>query len=475
LPVYYDTTPPDKHALGIGDRIRAERKGNGWPLHELAARAGMSVTSLSEIETDKGRLDLARLERLAAALGISAERLLPRSRSTHFYVSSRSVLQQASATLTLVDYGSGNLTHYHNRLRPLAEPFVGKHMDPIYIEALPVPDDRLSFISHHHEEFFVVLKGELECLLRTPTGLIREKLGPLDSMHFWSHLPHIIRSTSATPANSIHLHCSGDHFVELDQAADGSGAIYFRDESTQTTAALVARRITGARTARGLSLGEFARDLGISARRLSEIERGRRPLPIDLLLKICIRCRRPLDFFTAGVFVAPPYYSIVRAADIDRQPIRAERHLGPEAAELRLLASGLTGRRMYPCYARIHDAEGVTLHEHLGEEFVYVLNGEVTLSTVLHGRPVTQDLIAGDSCFINSALPHRFSGAGLSASGHSSAEALAVYWCPLGQEYLFADVEESSTETDDDRDESAAAERSEPSEVRLMAQPPTRE
>jgi hypothetical protein len=79
------------------------------------------------------------------------------------------------------------------------------------------------------------------------------------------------------------------------------------------------------------------------------------------------------------------------------------------------------------------------MHEHHGQEFVYVLTGEVKLVTVLDGQDVTETLSAGDSCLIDSTIPHQFVGVGLNPYQAAGAEIIDVFWCPLGENYLFFD------------------------------------
>ena len=57
--------------------------------------------------------------------------------------------------------------------------------------------------------------------------------------------------------------------------------------------------------------------------------------------------------------------------------------------------------------------------------------------TLLNGQRVSETMAAGDMCFIDSTVPHRFLGKGLSLYEESSAEIIDVYWCPLGESYLF--------------------------------------
>jgi mannose-6-phosphate isomerase-like protein (cupin superfamily) len=135
-------------------------------------------------------LDTERLAAIADALGLPPQSLFPKSPNRHFQITHQSNLDSLpSSTLNVVDKSTGLVGAHHNLLRPLAGEFVGKHVAPFRIEILPVPDDEVRFISHHHEEFFVVVSGELECLIRTPEGVARQVLVPGDCVYFRSSLP----------------------------------------------------------------------------------------------------------------------------------------------------------------------------------------------------------------------------------------------------------------------------------------------
>lgn len=57
--------------VGLGARIREIRKERRWSQAELAQKAGMAQTSISEIEREQISPSVDTVERIAAALGIS--------------------------------------------------------------------------------------------------------------------------------------------------------------------------------------------------------------------------------------------------------------------------------------------------------------------------------------------------------------------------------------------------------------------
>jgi Cupin domain len=53
------------------------------------------------------------------------------------------------------------------------------------------------------------------------------------------------------------------------------------------------------------------------------------------------------------------------------------------------------------------------------------------------GKPYLETLVAGDACFIDSTVPHRFDGTDVNPFEPRTAEVLTVFWSPLGEAYLF--------------------------------------
>lgn len=64
-------------AAGLGDRIRERRKDRGWTQRDLAARANVSQTRLSKYENGTHQVPLGALIRLARALAVPVDALLP--------------------------------------------------------------------------------------------------------------------------------------------------------------------------------------------------------------------------------------------------------------------------------------------------------------------------------------------------------------------------------------------------------------
>jgi transcriptional regulator with XRE-family HTH domain len=288
-----------------------------------------------------------------------------------------------------------------------------------------------------------VLSGTVECLLDTPEGRVRERLGPRDCIYFRSHLPHCLRSVGAAPARTLHVICSALGDTDVDRV-DGELGPIFRHGAGDTARLLVARKIKLLRQRRGLSLGDCAAALHVSDRKLAAVEHGRRPVGLDLLLRACSTFRKPVEYFLDSVLIGPPYYVVQRGRRISRLRPRVRRQPFVRSRQRRYvfksLADRFGARAMFPYYVRVASGGPTAskLHEHHGQEFVHVLAGEVTLITLVDGIRVTETLLRGDSCFIDSTVPHRFvATAGAYQMG--DAEVIGVFWCPLGEDYLFVE------------------------------------
>lgn len=68
--------PPPAVPATMGKRVAYCRERHGWTQKELAERAGLSVTFLSEIENDRRSMGSDVLLRIAEALGVSVDYLL---------------------------------------------------------------------------------------------------------------------------------------------------------------------------------------------------------------------------------------------------------------------------------------------------------------------------------------------------------------------------------------------------------------
>ena len=167
-----------------------------------------------------------------------------------------------------------------------------------------------------------------------------------------------------------------------------------------TSQELLGARLRGLRGARRLSLGDVARETGISASFLSLVENGRSDITIGRLTRL-------VDYYGISIADLLPAPG-TGDPDIVRAGESRQLHSPEEGITFFLLSTG-TDRAMLPMLLEL--VPGASLAErghHAGEEFVHVLEGRLLLE-VDSAEP--SELKAGDSAYYRSDRPHLFRNA----------------------------------------------------------------
>lgn len=180
-------------------------------------------------------------------------------------------------------------------------------------------------------------------------------------------------------------------------------------------------RLASLRNDRKMTQGELARRSGVSEEEIKAIESGRLSPSIAPLVKLSRALGVRLGTFLDDAGGEGP---IVCRSGQASEVMRAAGQASPQRGALSFhsLAKGKSGRSMEPF---IVDVLPVPVGEpdlstHEGEEFIYVLQGEVE---VRYGSE-TKKLGAGDSIYYDSIVPHRVSSA-------APAKVLAVIYAPF--------------------------------------------
>jgi transcriptional regulator with XRE-family HTH domain/uncharacterized cupin superfamily protein len=443
MPVYTNLDV-DYSSRSIGTCIRTQRKRVGWTLERLANKLSVSIGMLSAVENGKASIAVDLFLAVAEALQVPLDALLPASTTKKYLVSRRSSVTSTSPwPVKLVHPTRETFVSYHNSLWPLAQSFLGKHIEPFAIEIARVSDEEIRYISHHNEEFVFLLSGAAECLLQTPEGGKSERLHVGDCMYFWSYLPHCIRSVAADPTFAVHvIHAPNETSDSEFTNEHTQRGVYLIDASKKNALQQIANRITALRQTSGLSIGEFARFIGVSVRRLKQVETGQKPVALDLLFKMCRTFRKPREYFLPSNFVQRPFSSVTRRARIRRGPSAAHEAVGPfvvsyPGASFKELARNFPSRGMEPwlmTFKSNSDVASARSAAHQGQEFVYVLAGALQL--VIGENETEEVLFPGDSCFIDSSLPHRFMRARIHSFEKRPTIALGVFWLPSESGHL---------------------------------------
>ncbi|MGC3939658.1 helix-turn-helix domain-containing protein [Roseobacter sp. EG26] len=162
----------------------------------------------------------------------------------------------------------------------------------------------------------------------------------------------------------------------------------------------LAKSIRDARQAKGWTLEETGKVAGIGRSTLSKIENNQtRPS-----FEIVRRLTHVLDMNPPQLFMQSGHNGISGRRDYTLRGQGEMRETATYTHEL--LCNELTSKHMVPYIATIK-ARDVSAYEtwirHAGEEFMYVISGELTFISE-HYRPL--DLKAGDSLYYDSGMGH---------------------------------------------------------------------
>jgi transcriptional regulator with XRE-family HTH domain len=433
-------------ALNVGPQLRDARQRRDLSLRDVAARVGFSAARLSEIENGHHVLDLRQAMAIAQVLSVPLSTFVPADVGVPYQITREADLRTRPGRRIPLHPAQGPDTRHHNEFWPYAEFFIGRHLEPVFTRIMPVNGDQPRFWHHHEEEFLFVLQGEVEFLIRTPEGLRREELRRGDCVAFRSSLPHCLRALTPEPAEAIDVFAGAAAPLET-----GFEWLSYRQssfvEDTQDAPAMrrVGDRLRALREVHGWTIEQVAEVIGISSRRLQRIEEGVRPVPLDAMLRLARAFGRPIRDLVGNVPEAP-HYVLRRSGDIASLPNRVrqtpvERPSAPQSKTCQPLALGFAVRQMFPYFVRLRNASAETLthHEHHSHEFIYVLDGELELMTFAGEQEVTEILRPGDTCYLDSTVPHLVRGRSRNPYSDTSAEVLDVFWSPLGEQYLFRD------------------------------------
>ena len=163
----------------------------------------------------------------------------------------------------------------------------------------------------------------------------------------------------------------------------------------------LAQRLRALRQARAWTLKQAAAATGVAASTLSKIENSLLSPTYDNLIKIAAG----LDLDVAELFTASDAHMGTGRRSLSRQG--EGRQYETPYYDHRLLCTALSHKRMMPFHTRVKARsfdEFQDWSRHGGEEFVYVLEGEVELYTEFY-EPAR--LKAGESFYIDSRMGHR--------------------------------------------------------------------
>ena len=187
----------------------------------------------------------------------------------------------------------------------------------------------------------------------------------------------------------------------------------------------IGSKIKGIRESKNLSIEEISESSGLSIDQITSIESDQNLPSLGPLIKIARALGVRLGTFLDDSDELGP--AITRAADRERDSSISFSNGAADARkhmEYHPLAKHKAGRHMEPFVIDINptDDNDFQLSAHEGEEFIYVMEGEVEIN---YGKE-TYTLSQGDSIFYDSIVKHHIHGV-----PGKSAKILAVVYIPF--------------------------------------------
>ena len=187
----------------------------------------------------------------------------------------------------------------------------------------------------------------------------------------------------------------------------------------------VGSKIKGIRESKNLSLEEIAESSGLTTDQISSIESGQTMRSLGPLIKIARALGVRLGTFMDDNDALGPV--VCRAEDREKDSSISFSNGATDARkhmEYHPLAQQKAGRHMEPFIIDINPEENqdYKLSAHEGEEFIYVMEGEVE---VVYGKE-KYSLKEGDSIYYDSIVKHHLHGA-----PGKSAKILALIYIPF--------------------------------------------
>lgn len=161
-------------AVSVGLAVRAARRRSGMTLVQVGRSAGVTQAFLSQLENGRSMPSLLTLHRIASALGVNAERLLPGDELD---------------TVSLVRAGEGRTYDRAEQPGAMLERFLVRgrtSMEPAEIDARPGSTSG-PYVEHAGEELLYVLAGKVRVELQ---ALRTEELAAGDCFYYPATVPH---------------------------------------------------------------------------------------------------------------------------------------------------------------------------------------------------------------------------------------------------------------------------------------------
>jgi transcriptional regulator with XRE-family HTH domain len=190
------TRPPAAVEVNIARRLAALRQESNLTLREVAERTGLSDAYLNRVERQKTPINIANLEKVAAAFAVP--------------LASFFETDEARRPLVVTRAGTGRRVRFRGRggfrVELLADPKKGKLMEPLLVD-LASARGEVPLQSHPGQEFNFVVAGRC----RFHFGKEVFELAAGDAVYFDATVPHVCRALGPGESRILAVVASADY------------------------------------------------------------------------------------------------------------------------------------------------------------------------------------------------------------------------------------------------------------------------
>ena len=174
----------------VGERMKKLRDLKGFSQEDVVRHSGLDEGTVAGLEEGRINPSLAHLIKVSRALGVRLGTFLDDQVSEDPLVV-RCEEREPDPVPTGGRDGTGSLV-FHS----LGKGKTDRHMEPFFVEILPLPQEEVTPSSHEGEEFLVVLSGRIELQY----GEKSVTLGEGDSVYYNSVVPHRVMALDGRKA-----------------------------------------------------------------------------------------------------------------------------------------------------------------------------------------------------------------------------------------------------------------------------------
>jgi quercetin dioxygenase-like cupin family protein/DNA-binding transcriptional regulator YiaG len=199
-----------------------------------------------------------------------------------------------------------------------------------------------------------------------------------------------------------------------DLLTDPAAVAAAQEKVLEQEAVTPAQNLRAAREKQGFSIQELSQRTGIAQRELEQVEAGQIMLPLGQVIKLSkVLSLKIADMISVG----DKAFTIVRAGERSEVQRFGKAKQASHGYEYVSLAPGKKDRLMEPFLVTLHPASSDEPSSHDGQEFIYVLDGEMEVIV-----DDNHDILKpGDSIYYDSSTTHL-----VRAHGDKPAQILAV-------------------------------------------------